>query len=353
MAVAFFIMQKLQFIILLLCLWGRVCCAAEAVVPVIPTMVTVRARTGADVAEDSTVLRRSLGFIVEQEGFLLTTYESLTVPETGTLLPRIEVQLSSGAAQQAYRARVIGVEPTLNFAVLKIESDASFEVSTILGDRELLPGEPIFALTQADRPELHLVSGRLQSLNSKECYQQDLTATMLAAEIEIPPSGIGGPVFDGTGAVIGMYTGYHPPEDEDEHLDEEAELTHILPIFLAFNIYDSIKQRQSLASPWTGFSVRPLNAMEQQQFPIAQGKFTGGIALEYIWENSPAQAMGLKVDDILLRFAYYPIHSPADFQKWLYLYGVGRTVKFFILREGEILLQEYTIEERPAWAIPQ
>ena len=346
-------MRKLQFIILVLCWWARVCCSAEAAIPVIPSVVTVHASSGADVASGSSVIRHSLGFIVEQEGFLLTTYESLTAPRTGTLLPRIEVHLGSDEAQHRYRARVIGVEPTLNFAVLKIESDAGFAVSTILGDRELLPGEPIFALTQVDRAQSSVVSGRLQSLNSKECYQQDLTATMLAAEIEIPPTGVGGPVFDDAGAVIGMFTGYHPPEGEGEALDEEAGLTHILPIFLAFNIYDSIKQRQSLASPWTGFSVRPLNAMERQQFPVAQGKFTGGIALEYIWDQSPAQVMGLQVDDILLRFAYYPVHSPADFQKWLYLYGVGRTVKLYILREGEILLQEYTIEERPAWAIPQ
>ncbi|WPJ97908.1 S1C family serine protease [Coraliomargarita algicola] len=314
-----------------------------------PSIVEICASNGPGAPQ--VIERHSLGFIVEEEGFLLTSYESLTKPETGTLLSRFEVSWDSGTGTSRYAARIIGVEPTLNFAVLKIEREGGFAASKILRDDSLVAGEEIFAATQANAVSTHLVVGRLEALNSKECYQQDLTATMLAAEIDIPSSGIGGPVFDRTGSVIGMFTGYHPPEDDDDQANE-AELTHILPIFLAFNIYDSIKQRQSLASPWTGFSVRPLNEVERRQFPVAQGQFTGGIAFEYIWESSPAAAMGLAVDDILLRFAYYPIHSPADFQKWLYLYGVGRTVKLYILRDGEILVKEYTIEERPSWVKP-
>ena len=340
-------MRNLKFIVLVLCLWTCSLFAEEVNGPVI---VAIRASNGEHASP--AVERHSLGFIVEEEGFLLTTYEGLTFPQNGTLLPLLEVTLSSSSGMESYRAHVIGVEPTLNFAVLKIDREGGFPASQILRDRSLVTGDEIFAASRAKAVPPRIVAGHLLTLNSKECYQESLTATMFAAEIDIPASGIGGPVFDRAGLVLGMFTGYHPPEDEGEHTSDDAELTHILPIFLAFNIYDSIKQRQSLASPWTGFSVRPLNVEEEQQFPVAHGKFTAGIAFEYIWENSPAEAMDLRVDDILLRFAYYPIHSPADFQKWLYMYGVGRTVKLFILRDGAILEKEYTIEERPDWADP-
>ncbi|MGZ0657502.1 S1C family serine protease [Coraliomargarita sp. W4R72] len=340
-------MCHVKFFILVLCLWCRSLFAGEVTSP---SVVGVHASNGENSLPQ--IERHSLGFIVEDEGFLLTTYASLTLPGAGTLMPLIEVTLGSSAEVETYRAHVIGVEPTLNFAVLKIDRPGGFTASNVLKDRSLLSGDEIFAATQVNDAAQHLVAGHLLSLNSKECYQESLTATMFAAEIEIPDSGMGGPVFDDTGLVIGMFTGYHPPEIEGDGAADETEVTHILPIFLAFNIYDSIKQRQSLASPWTGFSVRPLNAEERQQFPVAHGKFTAGIAFEYIWKNSPAESMGLRVGDILLRFAYYPIHSPADFQKWLYMYGVGRTVKLFILRDGEILEKEYTIEERPDWADP-
>ncbi len=127
----------------------------------------------------------------------------------------------------------------------------------------------------------------------------------------------------------------------------------MLPIFLAFNVYESIKHRQSLASPWTGFSVRPLSGDEQARFPVADGRFQSGIAFDFIWDNSPASKMGLEKGDILVRFGHHPIHSPADFQKWLYMYGVGREVEIYVLRDGAVTVFDYTIEERPDWAVPR
>ena len=47
-------------------------------------------------------------------------------------------------------------------------------------------------------------------------------------------------------------------------------------------------------------------------------------------------------------------HSGGDFQKWLYMYGVGHPVKLMILRNGkDYLVTDYVIEERPAWAKPE
>lgn len=55
-----------------------------------------------------------------------------------------------------------------------------------------------------------------------------------------------------------------------------------------------------------------------------------------------------------MQFSYNRILSVADFQKWLYMYGVGHPVKLMILRNGtEYLVADHTIEERPAAARPK
>jgi S1-C subfamily serine protease len=78
------------------------------------------------------------------------------------------------------------------------------------------------------------------------------------------------------------------------------------------------------------------------------------VAIEDVWENSPAEKLGIKVGDILVQFSYSRILSVADFQKWLYMYGVGHPVKLIILRNGtEHLTTDYVIEERPQWAKPK
>lgn len=290
--------------------------------------------------------QRHQAFVVEAEGFLMTRYEALIDPDRGTLLDRIEVELAETPGRR-YPATIVSVEPTLHFAVLKIDAGHRIGASTILDRERIVPGLAVYAVAGEPGPAARHVRGTVSGLNSKECYQESLSATMLKLAIELPDEALGGPVFDADGAIIGLHTGDSTPDDADAPGER-----HVLPIFLAFNIYDSIKQKKSFRSPWTGFSVRPLTEAEQAIFPIR--RFFGGIAIEYVWKDSPADRLGLREGDILVRFAYYPIRTPAAFQKWLYLYGVGETVKLHFIRNGqEYLSHDYLIKERPAWAKPR
>jgi S1-C subfamily serine protease len=158
-----------------------------------------------------------------------------------------------------------------------------------------------------------------------------------------------------------MHTAHDPDLGEDE---EEAQAAHegppeihLLSMELAMNVYDSIKQRGSLISPWTGFSVRTLTDEEIAAFPLASNRVRCGIGIEHVWEGGPAEALGIHKDDILFKMSHYPICTVANFQRWLYLYGVGTPVKLYFVRrapEGDKLITvSYTIEERPKWAKPR
>lgn len=187
--------------------------------------------------------------------------------------------------------------------------------------------------------------GRLVGLNDKLCYQESLTSTMLRAEIQLDKSSIGAPVFNVLGEVVAIYTGYQPVSQED-HAEHDEEV-HLLPSFLARNIYDSLKFKKCMKSPWTGFSVKPLSDFEKEIFPIKQGD-QGRIAIEYVWTNSPAEQLDIQPGDMLVRFGRYRIESPADFQRWLYMYGVGNKVKMVFVRNGhDYIIKDYLIEERP------
>ena len=293
------------------------------------------------------VLNRCLGFIVEKEGFVLTNYENLTSQPGGRLLEKFEV--TSGT--KSYAAEIIGVEPTINIGILKLETDETFTPVVSAVKREITPGMALHAVS-LENGVLKTIDGSVTALNTKLCYQHSLASTMFRAKITIPTSSLGGPVFFAdTGEVAAIFTGYKPVP-EPGHAEDTSE-THLLPINLCFNIYESLKTKRSLKSPWTGFSVRPLNENEQRYFPTAK-KHHGGVSIEDVWDNSPAQKLGLKVGDILVQFSYSRILSVADFQKWLYMYGVGQPVKLIILRNGtEYLMTDYVIEERPQWAKPK
>lgn len=288
-----------------------------------------------------------LGFIVEKEGFLLTTYRNLVVPGTEDLHETFRVR----SGDLAYPAEVIGVEPTIDLAILKLETEDTFTPVVAATKREITPGQEVEAVDFGNG-SLAVIPGEVTALNTRQCYQHSLASTMFRAMITIPAASIGGPVFHAdTGEVAAIYTGFDPVP-EPGHVEVEGE-THLLPIELCFNIYESLKTKRSLKSPWTGFSVRSLTDAERAFFPTVK-KHHGGVAVEEVWENSPAQRMGVKEGDILVQFSYNRILSVADFQKWLYMYGVGQPVKLIFLRNGtDYLTTDYTIEERPQWAKPK
>jgi serine protease Do len=287
------------------------------------------------------------GFIVEREGFVLTTYDNLVDPGSERLFEQIEV--ATGTIK--HTAEIIGVEPTINLAILRLLSGETFTPVVPAIQREPTPGANLQAVSLS-QDKLLPIDGKITALNTKQCYQHSLAATMFRAKLTIPVESKGGPVFYADShEVAAIYTGFKPAA-EPGHAESEEE-THLLPISLCFNIYDSLKTKRSLKSPWTGFSVRPLNNDEKRFFPTAK-KHHGGVAIEDVWPNSPAEKMGIRAGDILVQFAFNRILSVADFQKWLYMHGVGHPVKLYILRNGsEYLVADYVIEERPASAKPR
>ena len=312
----------------------------------VPTVVKVKTYE-TDKAEQA--LQESMGFVFEQDGFILTSYKNLTDPETGRLITHIDVYIPS--LDKTYPATIVGVEPTINLGILKIFADSELNPSQLVMKEGIQVGEAVYVPHDFDGGKPELTLGRITGLNNKECYQESLTSTMLSAELELDEHSIGAPVFNEKGNVVANYTGYQP-QSADGHQEDDDEI-YILPTFLANNIYDSLKSKNNLKSPWTGFSVTPLNEEQKHYFPTEHGD-KGGIGIEYIWENSPAEKLGIEVDDILVRLGHYRIESPADFQKWLYMYGVGHHIKLVFLRNGkDYIIKEYTIEERPDWARPK
>jgi serine protease Do len=314
-----------------------------------PNIVIIEARDKP--ATEGEPLNSSLGFIVEKDGFLITNYTNLTNPKNGVLLDYFQVGMTDGSGKN-YTARIIGVEPTINLGILKIDSTDVFETSAIARNRTITVGTMVAAVAKSDGTQNTVVEGPVTGLNTRQCYQENLASTMFRVRLPLSIESLGGPVyFPDSGEVTALYTGFKPTHQNGR--EEAAGEIHLLPIDLCFNIYDSIKQKGSFKSPWTGFSVRPLSDSEMNYFPTAK-KHNGGIVIEHIWDNSPAQKLGIQVNDILVQFSYNRILTVGDFQKWLYMYGVGHSVKLMILRNGkDYLVTDYVIEERPIWAKPK
>lgn len=281
------------------------------------------------------------GFFVSDDGYILSCHHPLIDKKTGKPAEIIDVE-SSG--NQHFRARVIGIEPTVNLAVLRAEAPTRTAPAVLGADDLVRVGQWAIALGDPPGVERIFVPGTISARPERDCYQEQRTSTLLQTSLTIPWESFGGPLVNIRGEVIGISI----PRTTNPGVPEEAPgPVFALPIHLAMTLYDALKVKESQRSPWLGISVLELSWKLRKALKSAP---MTGVYIDDVFDPSPASRIGIRVGDILTAIDENRIYSVKDFQTWLYLLGIGRAVSLEIYRDAEILRKQVTIEERPAEA---
>ena len=162
----------------------------------------------------------------------------------------------------------------------------------------------------------------------------------------LPERALGGPVVDIQGRVVGLSVGEPrgaaPPPGS-------AANGHVLPINLVLNLYEALKVAHSTRSPWIGISVLELDRMLKRaaKEKPASALPVNGIGIDDVFVPSPAASAGVKPGDFLVELGGHAIQSVGDFQKWMYVMGIGTKVELGLVRDGQPMRVTVTIEARP------
>lgn len=287
------------------------------------------------------------GFFVRQDEVLTGLHPLQVGPERLADLFEVET-----ADNQRALCEVVGIEPTLGLAVLRLAVLSSHQPPAIrtleFGDSDALElGSLLLGVGDPSGPERYMATGMLVAKPSRDCYQELMNATYMQATMFVHPGAYGGPLVGLDGKVVGMLA---PLQVEGGIATGSA---WALPSKLLVGLYESIRAAGTTQSPWLGFSV-----MSRSELVAARGlaayqqmaKPPHGILLENVFAPSPAAAAGLQVGDFLTHFDGVEIHAPVEFQRQLYLAGVGRTVTLRCFRQGATMERQLVIEKRPAAA---
>lgn len=287
-------------------------------------------------------VRSGSGFFVSPEGHLITCAHLLL---EGGELPEDAIVDVETAEHLNYRAHVIGVEPTVDLAVLKTEAPISLRALK-LGDSETTRvGQWVIAVADPPGLDKTFAPGTLSARPERDCYQESRTSTLLQSSVRVSRESYGGPLVDIHGRVIGMAVPAGPVlADGVEHG------TYGLPVDLVRTLYGALKDSASKRSPWLGIAVRNLDRELRQR--LASARRTG-VYIDDVFDPSPASRAGVRVGDVLTAMDGQRVFTVRDFQRWLYLLGIGRTIAIEIARDGELYERHVTIEQRPDGAVPR
>jgi S1-C subfamily serine protease len=283
--------------------------------------------------------RTGSGFLVGEDGYVLTTAGVILGGDPTRKPEVIDVELPGNVH---CRGRVIGLEPTIELAVLKIDPPVPVKAAPVADSDRVRVGQWAIAVGDPPGPAKIFAPGTIAARPERECYQEHRTSTLLQSSAAMAVTGFGGPLVNIRGEVIGLTI--PRPGLSLEGRDALVGPVDALPIDLVLTVYRALRVKESERSPWIGISVLDLSAALRKKLPSSPRT---GIYIDDLFVPSPASRADVRVGDILTAMNGNRILGVPDFQRWLYLIGIGAPVTLELERDGETLRKEIVIEDRP------
>lgn len=296
------------------------------------------------------------GWVVGEGGEILTCNHGLV--QKGGKAPDL-IDFETHDFQRVIAERV-GIEPTVNLAILQgmvwpNRHPRKLRVLEWGSSDRLRQGHWLLCFGDPSGPERFLMLGTFISRPSRDCYQDLLSAFYMQAGLVAHPQAYGGPMLDLSGRVVGILAPSQPsPGTWQESKRQGIEFG--LPSKIVKGLYEAIRHARSFRSPWLGYAVMSRPEIAKVRGIKAYQEMTkprNGILIENVYDPGPAHEAGIQPNDWLVTFNKARIFTPVDFQRQLYLSGIGTKAQVEIFRDGKTQWHELEIQERPEAAKPR
>jgi serine protease Do len=252
------------------------------------------------------------GFIVASDGLILTNAHVVRDAKDVT------VKLSD---RREFKAKVLGSDPVTDVAVLRIDAQNLPVVrlgdpsQAQVGDRVLAIGAP-YGLEQTATQGI--VSAKGRSLPG------DTVVPFIQTDAAVNPGNSGGPLFDGTGAVIGINAQIYSQSGGFQGL------SFAIPIDVALKVKDQIVATGSARHGRLGVMVQDVNQALAESFGMAR---PDGALVAKVDKNSAAAKAGLQAGDVITAVNGQKVAQAGGLSSLISLAAPGDVIKLNIWRD--------------------
>ena len=252
------------------------------------------------------------GFIIKKDGIVITNNHVIANAED--ILVRV--------GEKEYKAKLVGADPYMDIAVLKMETKDKFETvefgdsdTARVGDWAVAIGNP-FGL--GGTVTAGIISARNRDINLTR--SDDFSQT----DASINQGNSGRSLFNLKGEVIGINTAIIAPGQSGS-----IGIGFAIPANAASNVIDQLIKFGETKRGWLGVRIQEVT---KEIADVEKLKKPAGALVASVGQNSPADKAGIKAGDIILEFDGKKIDTMRTLPKVVANTKVGKSVELKVWR---------------------
>lgn len=299
---------------------------------VAPSVVAIQVQTQSGGGEGS-------GVIIDDQGHVVTNNHVVA----GAVDDTVQVTLADG---RLFEATIVGLDPSTDLAVVKIEDAPDDLQPATLGDSDdVTVGESVLAvgnpLGLANTATTGIVSAvdRPVSASGTEGGTSVVT-NAIQIDAAVNPGNSGGPLFDAQGRVIGI-TSSIASLSSGGGQSGSIGLGFAIPVNLAKSISEQLVADGTAEHAFLGVTLSDATA-------TADGVTRRGAQVEEVTDGSPAADAGIRTGDVVVEIDGHAVGGAESLTAFVRELAAGAKSTVTLVRDGQTVDVEVTLATRPA-----
>ena len=263
------------------------------------------------------------GFIIKEDGIVITNNHVIANAED--ILIRV--------GDKEYSAEVIGADPYMDLAVLKMKTKDKFKPVSFGDSSKARVGDWVVAIGNPFGLGGTVTSGIISARNR----QIGLTRyeDFIQTDASINQGNSGGPLFNLKGEVIGVNTAIIAPGQSGS-----IGIGFAIPANAASNVIDQLIKFGETKRGWLGVRIQEVT---KEIADVEKLKKPEGALVASVGQNSPAEKAGIKAGDIILEFDGKKINTMKKLPNVVASTEVGKSVELKIWRNKKLISKRLTL----------
>lgn len=279
------------------------------------------------------------GFIIAKDGLVVTNKH--VVSDTAA---SYTVLTNDG---KKYKAEVLARHPSLDIAVLKIKPlTDSLPVLTLGDSGSIKLGQTAIVIGNAlgefrNTVSVGTISGLARTVTAQGGDTIETIEGVIQTDAAINQGNSGGPLLNLKGEVIGINTAM---------VVGAQNIGFALPINQVKKAIESVKNTGKISVPYLGVRYLKITSdlAQKEKLPVENGVLVRGSQDgPAVTPDSPAEKAGLQAEDIITELNGEKLNQDNSLAYLIQKYNIGDKAALRILRNGQEINLQATLEERP------